>query len=68
MKEHMGYSELDKQYNAELVFFLFFIYVSFIHFFHLKENTTVTTDKQRAKRIQQKDIQQYGGQVAPNSI
>ena len=69
MKEHVGYSELDKQYNAELVFcFLFFIYVSFIHFFHLKKNTTVTTDKQWVKRIQQKDIQQYGGQVAPNSI
>ena len=28
----------------------------------------MTTDKQRAKRIQQKNIQQCGGQVAPNSI
>ena len=46
----------------------FFIYVSFLHFFYFKESTTVTTDKQRAKRIQQKNIQQCGGQVAPNSI
>ena len=65
----MGDSEPDKQYNAELgFFFLFFIYVSFLHFFHLKESTTVTTDKQRTKQIQQKNIQQCGGQVAPNSI
>ena len=70
MKEHVGYSELDKQYNAELgfFFFLFFIYVSFIHFFHLKESTTVTTDKQRTKRMQQKNIQKCGGQFAPNSV
>ena len=49
-------------------FFLFFIYVSFIHFFHLKESTTVTTDKQRTKRMQQKNIQKCGGQFAPNSV
>ena len=55
MNEYVGYSEPDKQYNAELFFFsLFFIYVSFIHFFRLKESTTMTTDKQGAKRIQQK--------------
>ena len=35
-------------------FLLFFIYESFSHFFYFKESTTVTTDKQRAKRIQQK--------------
>ena len=49
-------------------FLLFFIYVSFLHFFYFKGSTTVTTDKQRAKRIQQKNIQKCGGQVAPNSI
>ena len=49
-------------------FLLFFIYVSFLHLFYFKESTTVTTDKQRAKRIQQKNIQKCGGQVAPNSI
>ena len=55
MNGYVGISEPDKQYNAELVFFLFFIYVSFIYlFFHLKESTTVTTDKQRTKRMQQK--------------
>ena len=48
-------------------FFSLYIYHSYI-FFHLKESTTVTTDKQRTKRIQQKSIQQCGGQVAPNSI
>ena len=47
MNGYVGISELDKQYNAELFFFLFFIYVSFIHFFHLKESTTVTTDKEQ---------------------
>ena len=68
MNEHVGNSELDKQYNAELVFsFSLYMYHSYI-FFHLKESITVTTDKQRAKRIQQKNIQQCGGQVAPNSI
>ena len=37
MNEYVGYSEPDKQYNAELFFFfLFFIYVSFIHFFSFK--------------------------------
>ena len=56
MDGYVGISEPDKQYNAELVFFLFFIYVSFIYFFHLKESTTVTTDKQRTKRMQQKKI------------
>ena len=56
MNGYVGISEPDKQYNAELVFFLFFIYVSFIYFFHLKESTTVTTDKQRTKRMQQKKI------------
>ena len=68
MNEHVGNSEPDKQYNAELVFsFSLYMYHSDI-FFHLKESTTVTTDKQRAKRIQQQNIQQCGGQVAPNSI
>ena len=56
MNGYVGISEPDKQYNAELFFFLFFIYVSFIYFFHLKESTTVTTDKQRTKRMQQKKI------------
>ena len=61
MKEHVGYSELDKQYNAELVFFLsLYMYHSYIFFFHLKESTTVTTDKQRTKRMQQKNIQKCG--------
>ena len=69
MKEHVGYSELDKQYNAELFFFSF-LYICIIHtfFFHLKESTTVTTDKQRTKRMQQKNIQKCGGQFAPNSV
>ena len=37
-------------------FLFFFIYVSFLRcfYFYFKESTTVTTDKQRAKRIQQK--------------
>ena len=56
MNGYVGNSEPDKQYYAGLVFSFFFIYVSFIHFFHLKESTTVTTDKQRTKRIQQKKI------------
>ncbi len=45
-------------------FFLFFIYVSFLHFFHLKEST----DKQRTKRMQQKNIQKCRGHFAPNSV
>ena len=54
MNEHVGNSEPDKQYNVELVFsFSLYMYHSYI-FFHLKESTTVTTDKQRAKRTQQK--------------
>ena len=32
MKEHVGYSELDKQYNAELFFFPF-LYICIIHTF-----------------------------------
>ena len=47
--------------------FSLYMYHSYI-FFHLKESTTVTTDKQRTKRTQQKNIQQCRGQVAPNSI
>ena len=54
MNEYVGYSEPDKQYDAQLVFsFSLYMYHSYI-FFYLKESTTVTTDKQRAKRIQQK--------------
>ena len=70
MNGYMGISEPDKQYNAELfVFFSFSLYMyhSYI-FFHLKESTTVTTDKQRTKRMQQKNIQKCGGQFAPNSV
>ena len=45
-----------------------YMYHSYI-FFYFKESTTVTTDKQRAKQIQQKKhVQKYGGPVAPNSI
>ena len=66
MKEHVGYSELDKQYNAELVFFPF-LYICIIHTFFSFKRKHNCDNKQRAKRIQQKDIQQYGGQVAPNS-
>ena len=54
MNGYVGISEPDKQYNVELFFFPF-LYICIIHiFFHLKESTTVTTDKQRTKRIQQK--------------
>ena len=67
MNGYVGISEPDKQYNAELFFFLFFIYVSFIHFFHLKESTTVKTNKEQ-NEYNKKNIQQCGGQVAPNSI
>ena len=69
MKEHVGYSELDKQYNAELFFFFFFfslyMYHSYIFFFHLKESTTVTT---KNKTNATKNIQKCGGQFAPNSV
>ena len=45
MNGYVGISEPDKQYNAELFFFL---YIYIIHtFFHLKESTTVTTDKEK---------------------
>ena len=61
---------LNRTNNIMRSLFFPFLYICIIHtfFFHLKESTTVTTDKQRTKRIQQKNIQQYGGQVAPNSI
>ena len=39
-----------------VVFLLFFIHVSFLHFSYSKENTIATTDKHRAKKIQQKKI------------
>ena len=51
-----------------VVYLLFFIHVSFLHFFYFKENIIATTDKQRAKQIQQKNIQKCGGQVASNNI
>ena len=54
MNEHMGI--LNRTNNMTRSWFSpFFLYMyhSYI-FFYLKESTTVTTDKQRAKRIQQK--------------
>ena len=63
-----GFLNRTNNITRSCFFFLFFIYVSFIHFFHLKESTTVTTDKQRTKRMQQKNIQKCGGQFAPNSV
>ena len=48
MNGYVGISEPDKQYNAELVFFLFFIYVSFIHFFSFKRKHNCD-NKQRTK-------------------
>ena len=69
MNGYMGISKPDKQYNAEFVCFFPFLYICIIHtFFHLKESTTVTTDKQRTKRMQQKNIQKCGGQFAPTSV
>ena len=60
---------LNRTNNITRSWFFPFLYICIIHtFFHLKESTTVTTDKQRTKRIQQKNIQQCGGQDAPNSI
>ena len=63
MNGYVGISEPDKQYNAELVFLLFFIYVSFIYFFHLKESTTVTTDKEQNEY--NKKCTERWGQSAP---
>ena len=69
MNEYVGYSEPDKQYDAQLVFSIsLYMYHSYIFIFILKESTTVTTDKQRTKRIQQKNVQKCGGQFAPNSV
>ena len=67
MKEHVGYSELDKQYNAELFFFSFSLYMyhSYIFSFKRKHNCD---NRQRTKRMQQKNIQKCGGQFAPNSV
>ena len=46
MNEHVGNSEPDKQYNAELVFsFSLYMYHSYI--FSFKESTTVTKDKEQ---------------------
>ena len=53
MNEYVGYSEPDKQYDAQLVFS---ISLCIILTFFFKESTTVTTDKQRARRIQQKNM------------
>ena len=61
MNEYVGYSEPDKQYDAQLVFSIsLYMYHSYI-FFILKESTTVTTDKQRARRIQQKNMYRNTG-------
>ena len=47
MNEYVGYSEPDKQYDAQLVFsFSLYMYRSY-NFFYLKESTTVTTDKEQ---------------------
>ena len=68
MNEYVGNSEPDKQYNAELVFFLFFIYVSFIHFFSFKRKHNCDNRQTENKTNTTKNVQKCGGQVAPNSI
>ena len=68
MNGYVGISEPDKQYNAELVFFLFFIYVSFIHFFSFKRKHTCDNTQTKNKTNTTKNIQKGGGQSAPNSV
>ena len=64
-----GFLNRTNNITQSCFFFSFYLYMyhSYI-FFHLKESTTVTTDKQRTKRMQQKNIQKCGGQFAPNSV
>ena len=62
---------LNRTNNMTRSCFSSFLYtcIVFTFFFYFKENTIATTDKQRAKQIQQKkNIQKCGGQVASNSI
>ena len=53
INEHVKSSEPDKQYDAWL-FFFFSLYMYLSYIFYFKESTIVTTEKQKAKQIQQK--------------
>ena len=49
-------------------FFFFSLYMYLSYIFYFKESTIITTEKQKVKQIQKKNIQKCGGQVASSSI
>ena len=60
---------LNRTNNITRSWFFPFLYICIIHtFFSFKRKHNCDNRQTRTKRIQQKNIQQCGGQVAPNSI
>ena len=45
INENVKNSELNKQYDTLLSFFLFFMYISFLYIFYFKESKIIITKK-----------------------